>query len=345
MCILRCIIIQDHQAWRKQQRRQRRLSPDTLQRLHEEGLAKLQTVQEAELELLMLQQTHEKVVMQQEAARVARELDQQQLLALLQRQQHAAEREQVEQSVGLIQQVTRGLLEEHFNQLRDEQGLGVAGASTLGSISAGASVVSMIDAGAAGAEAAVAGAQVEGEQDYGVSQGLPRLQRSVPILAGGFRGAQAAAEDEDEAYTDVPAVAAGVRSADPQQRRASDLLVQELKSWQQQRHNGAAAAATSSASEASSVSDISIELVAEDEEDEGHGRRLAKEGLVAAEGMHLEQNRPSKLLIAELKHWQQRKELTEAAAGTDRATAELGLAAELQGEQQVLKQLQWSLKQ
>jgi type II secretory pathway pseudopilin PulG len=52
-------------------------------------------VQEAELELLLLQQTHEKVVLQQEAARVARELDQQQLLVLLQQQQQAAQQEQV----------------------------------------------------------------------------------------------------------------------------------------------------------------------------------------------------------------------------------------------------------
>jgi len=62
---------------------------------------RLQTVQEAELELMMLQQTHEKVVMQQEAARVARELDQQQLLALLQQQQHAAQQEQVSGREGL----------------------------------------------------------------------------------------------------------------------------------------------------------------------------------------------------------------------------------------------------
>jgi len=70
------------------------------------------------------------------------------------------------------------------------------------------------------------------------------------------------------------AVAAGVRSANPEQRRTSEMLVQELKHWQRQHHRGAAAAAAApSESDASSVSDVSIEMV--DDDDEGHGRRLA----------------------------------------------------------------------
>lgn len=58
-------------------------------------LFRLETAQEAELDLMMLQHAHNRVTLQQEATRVARELDQQQLFALLQQQQQAAAQEQV----------------------------------------------------------------------------------------------------------------------------------------------------------------------------------------------------------------------------------------------------------
>ncbi|WIA34747.1 hypothetical protein OEZ86_013055 [Tetradesmus obliquus] len=79
----------------------------------------LETAQDAELDLLLLQQAQERVNMQQEAVRVARELDQQQLLALLQQQQQAAAQEQVEQSAGLFQRVTKGVLDDAFGQLKE----------------------------------------------------------------------------------------------------------------------------------------------------------------------------------------------------------------------------------
>lgn len=43
----------------------------------------------------MLQQAHERVVLQQKAAQVARDLDQQQFMSLVQQQQQAAAQEQV----------------------------------------------------------------------------------------------------------------------------------------------------------------------------------------------------------------------------------------------------------
>jgi hypothetical protein len=58
-------------------------------------LCRLESAQGAEQDLVLLQQAAEVAELQQEAVRVARELDAQQLLALLQQQQLAAQQEQV----------------------------------------------------------------------------------------------------------------------------------------------------------------------------------------------------------------------------------------------------------